>query len=287
MTRIPMAARAGALALALAMALPAAAQETAPVSADTVVATVNGTDITVGHMLVLRTRLPQQYQSLSQEVLFNGILDQLIEQEVLRGASGGISSVGRLMLDNEERALIATETARALAAERVTDADVQARYEEAIGTIEPTNEYNAAHILVETEEEALAIVAELEGGAEFAALAAERSGDPGSAQQGGTLGWFGKGMMVAPFEQAVLALAPGETSAPVQTDFGWHVIRLNEIRPVAVPTLEDIGADIRRQLEQEAIEAAIAELRETADISRVEPGEIDPSVIGDATLLQD
>jgi peptidyl-prolyl cis-trans isomerase C len=274
-------------AISLAVAFPAAAQdETAPVTAETVVATVNGTEITVGHMLVLRARLPQQYQTLPEQVLFDGILDQLVQQEILRGTSDGPSKVGRLIMDNEERALLATEAAQAIAAERVTEEAIQAAYDETFGAAEPETAYNASHILVETEEAAQALVEELAGGADFVELARERSTGP-SGPNGGNLGWFGAGMMVAPFEEAVMALAPGEVSQPVETQFGWHVIILNEVRQAAVPALEEVRADLAQQLEQDALQEAIAQLQESANISRIETGEIDASVIGDMTLLED
>jgi peptidyl-prolyl cis-trans isomerase C len=286
MHRFTMAALAGPLCLVLG--LPALAQtETAPVTADTVVATVNGTEITVGHMLVLRARLPQQYQALPPEALYSGILEQLIQQELLRSQGGEISRVGRLMLENEERTLRAVEAAERIAAERVTDEAIQAAYDESYGTQEPGTEYSAAHILVETEAEAQAIVEELAGGADFAAIATERSQDPGSGARGGDLGWFGTGMMVQPFEAAVVALEPGTVSAPVETQFGWHVIRLNETRPVPVPTLEEVRGELAGDLEQAAIEAAIAELQENANITQAEPGQIDPAVIGDVNLLEE
>ena len=286
MHRFTKAALAGSLCFALA--LPAIAQTDAPpVTADTVVATVNGTDITVGHMLVLRARLPQQYQSIPPEALFDGILEQLIQQELLRGQLDDMSRVGRLMLENEERTLRAVEAAEKIGAERVTEEAIQAAYDESYGTQEPATEYNAAHILVKTEDEAKAIVEELAGGADFAAIARERSQDPGSGQNGGDLGWFGTGMMVQPFEDAVVALEPGAVSAPIETQFGWHVIRLNETRPVPVPTLDEVRDEITGRLQQEAVEAAIAELQESATITQVEPGQIDPAVIGNVNLLEE
>ncbi len=285
MQRTLNAALAGAIALSLAFG--ASAQDAGgDVTADTVVATVNGTDITIGHMLVLRTRLPQQYQSLPADRLFEGILDQLIQQEVLGSANDGLSKTGRFVLDNEARALAATEVASEYAQRLVTEEAIQAAYDEQYGAAEPETEYNASHILVETLEEAEAIVAELEAGADFAELAKERSTGP-SGPNGGSLGWFGKGMMVAPFEEAVLGMEVGAISAPVQTQFGWHVIRLNETRAAAVPTLDEVRGGIVETLQQQAIETAIAELTETADVSRIEPGEIDPAVIGNTSLLQD
>ena len=288
MHRIPKAALAGALCLATALPGAALAQETAPpATAETVVATVNGTDITLGHMLVLRARLPRQYQALPPEALFDGILDQLIQQEVLRSQSDGLSRVSQLILDNEERTLHAVQMAERIAAERVTDEMVQSAYDESFGSATPEIEFSAAHILVETEAEAQAIVEELAGGADFAAIARERSLDPGSGQAGGDLGWFGAGMMVEPFEAAVVALEPGAVSQPVETQFGWHVIRLNETREVPPPALEEVREELVQQLQQEAVEAAVAELSESADITRAEPGTIDPAAIGNMSLLEE
>jgi peptidyl-prolyl cis-trans isomerase C len=288
MNRFSTAAAVGALCLAAT--LPAAAQDAvqdsaAPVTAETVVASVNGTDITVGHMLVLRARLPQQYQSLPPEALFDGILEQLIQQEVLRSQSEGLSRVSQLILDNEERTLHAVQMAERIAQERVTEELIQSAYDETYGTLEPETEYNAAHILVETEEEAQAVVEEIAGGADFADVARDRSIDTGSGQAGGDLGWFGAGMMVPEFEAGVMALEPGAVSDPVQSQFGWHVIRLNETRPMAAPTLDEVRDEISNRLQQEVVEAAIAELAETADISQAGPGEIDPAVIGNVGLL--
>jgi peptidyl-prolyl cis-trans isomerase C len=285
MNRFSKAALAGLTALAFA--LPAAAQEPASVTADTVVATVNGTDITLGHMLVLRARLPREYQALPAEALFDGILEQLIQQEVLRGQSEGLARTGRLILENEERTLHAVQLAEAIAAERVTEEAIQAAYDAEFASAPAGSEFAAAHILVATEEEAQAIVTELEGGADFAELARVRSLDTGSGQAGGDLGWFGEGMMVAPFEEGVKALEPGQVSAPVQTQFGWHVIRLNETRPVTPPTLDEVRDEIANRLEQEMVQAAIAEFTESADISRAEPGSIDPAVIGNMGLLEE
>lgn len=279
------AALAGAIGISLA--LPAIAQDdNDPVTAETVVATVNGTDITLGHMLVLRSRLPQQYQNAPPETLFEGILGQLIQQEIMRAGNDGLSRASQYVLDNEERALAATEVANEYAQDRVTDEAVQAAYDAQYGAVEPETEYNASHILVETEEEAQALVTELEGGADFAELAQERSTGP-SGPNGGNLGWFGKGMMVAPFEEAVIAMEEGEVSNPVQTQFGWHVVKLNETRQAAAPTLDEVRDEIVNQLQREAIEAAIAELTQTADVSRIEAGEIDPSVIGNMSLLEE
>jgi peptidyl-prolyl cis-trans isomerase C len=264
---------------------PAAAAETAaPMSIDTVIATVNGTEITLGHMLVLRARLPQEYQQLEPQVLFDGILDQLVQQTVLGQEAGELDSVNKLLLANEERALLSSQVIAETARAATTDEAIQAIYDAEYATAGGAMEYNASHILVETEEEAAAIVAEIEGGADFSALAQERSTGP-SGPSGGDLGWFGAGMMVEPFEAAVFALEPGQVSAPVQTQFGWHVIRLNETREMPAPTLDEVRDQIVEQIQRAAVEAQVTALEAAAEITRPEPGAFDPAVLNDMSLL--
>ena len=276
--------RALPLAAALMISAPAALMAEGHADAETVVATVNGTEITLGHMIVLKQRLPAQYQQLPPDVLFNGVLDQLVQQTLL-GQSGDDLSVGSVKtLENEERALRASEVIRGVAEGATSDEALQAAYDEAFAGAEPETEYNASHILVETEEEAAAIVTELEGGADFATLAQERSTGP-SGPNGGQLGWFGMGAMVAPFEQAVVAMEPETISAPVQTQFGWHVIRLNEVRQMEAPTLDEVRDQLTEQLQRSAIEARIAELTEGAEVTRSTVEDIDPALLDDLSLL--
>ena len=214
-------------------------------TAETVVATVNGTAITLGHMIAMRESLPPQYLQLDDKTLFDGILDQIIQQQALaEAAEGRIGKRDTLMLDNQRRGYLSGVTLDETAKGAVTDEAVQALFDEKYAATEPGKEYNAAHILVATEDEAKAIKAELDGGADFAAIAKEKSTDRGSAAAGGELGWFGVGMMVKPFEDAVIALKAGETSAPVESQFGWHIIRLNEVRTAAKPTIEDVRAEL-------------------------------------------
>ncbi|MEM1065970.1 MAG: peptidylprolyl isomerase [Pseudomonadota bacterium] len=270
-----------AAAIAAMLAAPVFAQD--EVTADTVVATVNGTDITVGHMIALRARLPQQYQQLPDDVLFNGILDQIVQQAVIGQTQEALSKSNTLTLENERRALLANQVVDEVVAGATTDEAIQAAYDEAYGGAEPETEYNASHILVETEDEAAALVTELEGGADFATLAQENSTGP-SGPNGGELGWFGPGMMVPEFEQAVVALEAGQVSAPVQTQFGWHVIKLNELRQKEAPALDDVRQELEGQVQRAAVDARIAELTEAAEITRVEPGEVDPSVLRELAI---
>ncbi|MEO0501770.1 MAG: peptidylprolyl isomerase [Pseudomonadota bacterium] len=270
-----------ALAVTAAMALPAAAQD-----ADTVVATVNGTDITIGHMITARATLPQRFQELPDQVLFDGILDQLIQQTLLaQSFDGDLPKRAQLSLENETRSVTAGEVIETVLANALTPEALQAAYDARFADATPTEEYNASHILVASEEEALAIKADLDGGADFAATAREKSTGP-SGPNGGSLGWFGPGMMVPSFEAAVIALEPGEVSDPVQTQFGWHVIILLETRTADLPALEDIRGELENELRTDAIDARVKELRDLAEVDQTGSQEIDPVILRDIGLLQ-
>ena len=254
------------------------------VTADTVIATVDGTDITVGHVIALRGRLPEQYQSLPDEVLFPGIVEQLIQHTVLEHAiRAQIDKRTTLGLENESRAFLANEMLTRLSEREVTEDELKTAYDEKYDGAIPDQEFNASHILVETEDEAKELKRLLDDGADFATLAREKSTGP-SGPNGGELGWFGKGQMVQPFEDAVLSLAVGEVSNPVQTQFGWHVVKLNDMRNVAIPTLEDMRAELTMEIQRNALEAEVTKLIEGATITRTEV-EIDPAVIRDVSLF--
>lgn len=270
-----------ALALSAALALPATAQD-----ADTVVATVNGTDITVGHMITARATLPQRFQELPDEVLFTGILDQLIQQTLLaQSYQGDLPKRAQLSLENETRSVTAGEVIEGILADALTPEAFQAAYDERFSDETPSEEYNASHILVATEEEALAVKADLDEGADFAATAREKSTGP-SGPNGGSLGWFGPGMMVPSFEAAVIALEPGEVSDPVQTQFGWHVITLNETRTAELPSLEEMREELATELRGTAIDARVAELRSAGEVDETAAQGIDPAILRDLDLLQ-
>lgn len=253
-------------------------------SADTVLATVNGTEITLGSLIAMTSLLPQEYQQLPDEVLFNGMLDQLIQQELLaEAAEGDMTPLREAGLANASRNYLATSLVEEVASAPVTDEELQAAYDEIFASVEPATEYNASHILVESEEEAAELVTLLADGADFAELAAERSTGP-SGPNGGQLGWFSEGMMVAPFEEAVMALEAGEVSGPVETQFGWHVIILNDSRTEALPTVEDIRPDLEESVRQQRVDTLITDLTDAGEVTRTEL-DIDPALIRNVELL--
>jgi peptidyl-prolyl cis-trans isomerase C len=257
---------------------------------DTVVATVGGTEITLGQMILSASQLPPEYQQLPPDMLFQGVMDQLIQQQVLADTLEAVPGSVEISLQNDRRTLMAGLVVNEIADAALTDEAVQAAYDAAFANVEPGTEYNAAHILVGTEDEAKAVIDRITAGEDFAAVAQELSLDTGSGAAGGELGWFGLGMMVPEFENAVVALGAGEMgaiSAPVQTDFGWHVIKLTETRPTTPPPLESVRAEIEAQLRQEAVEGKLLELMDAAEVTRPEEGIFDPALITNLGLLED
>ncbi len=274
-----------ALCATTALAQDADATQTQEANAATVVATVNGTDITLGHMIITMAQLPDQYKQLPANVLWDGILEQLVQQELLANELTEVPARAQSAIENEIRSIKAGEAIAAMSDTAASDEAIQAAYDEQIAGMEAATEYNASHILVATEEEALAVKERVEGGEDFAEVAKEASTGP-SGPNGGLLGWFGEGMMVAPFEEAVMGMETGAISDPVQTQFGWHVIKLNETRDQALPTLEEMRTDIAASLQEAAIAAHLAALEEAADVTRIEAGTIDPALLSNLDLLE-
>ena len=266
-------------AIAFGLSGPVSAQ-----SASDVVATVDGTEITLGHMIALRERLPDQYQQLEDDVLFDAILQQLIDQTALSLQNTSATQRTEILLENERRTLLASEMVQQTADGAVTDEALQAVYDANYGEAEPTPEFNASHILVETEEEAQTLLEDLDGGADFAELAMEKSTGP-SGPSGGELGWFGPGQMVPTFDEAVQAMNAGDVAGPVQTDFGWHVIKLNDTRQKDAPSLDDVRAQLVEQVQQEAVAKLVADTTAAAEIVKDAADGIDASLIRNDALL--
>lgn len=279
-----------AFAVAIAAAPLAAQEATTPAAtvpeggASAVVATINGTPITLGHMIVLRANLPAQYQSLPDDILFKGILDQLVQQAALAQSMDGKTTLrDTLAMENDQRGYLSGAALQSVVGGAVTDAALQKAYDAKFAAAAETKEYNAAHILVKTEDEAKALKAEIDAGADFADMAKQHSSD-GAAANGGDLGWFSDGMMVKPFQDAVFAMEVGKVSDPVETQFGWHLIQLKETRIKAAPSLDDMREELAAEIEQAAVEAHIKSVTDAAKIDR--PGEgFDPALLRDQSLL--
>ncbi|WP_374394468.1 peptidylprolyl isomerase [Tabrizicola sp.] len=253
-------------------------------TADTVVATVNGAKITLGQMIAMKETLPPEYQSLPDDVLFKGIYDQLIQQEVLAQSIKDLGPRAVATIDNEKRGYVSGLAIEGIVKEAVTDAALQKAYDDRFKDAKPQTEYHAAHILVATQEEADALKTELAGGADFAELAKAKSTDTGSGANGGDLGWFGLGMMVKPFEDAVVGAKVGEVTGPVQTDFGYHLILVKETRIAEKPTLDQMRDELASEVERAAVTAKIDELSKGATITRDGEG-LDPAILKNSALI--
>ena len=270
-----------AFAISAVLAAPASAQDP---GADTVLATVGGVSITLGDVIVTRDGLPDQYKSMPDDMLFKGILDQLVQQEALMQSLGDkLTRKDTLALADQRRNYLSNVALEAGIANAVTDGAIQAAYDLKFQKAAPTVEYHASHILVDNEELAKKLLADIRGGAVFAEVAKANSTD-GSAASGGELGWFGLGAMVKPFEDAVVAAKVSEVTGPVKTDFGWHLILVTETRNAAAPALADVHDVIGADLQKAAIADFIKSVTDKAEISRTEI-EVDPALIRDLTLL--
>ena len=220
---------------------------------NTIVATVNGTNITLGHILDIKRQLPDQYQSLSNEVLFTNIVDQLVQQEILASSFKKDPEWVSITMQNERRNILSTIIIDKIRKEAVSDEILKAAYLHKYTQINENTDYKASHILVNTIEKAQELLIMLKDGAGFSELAKKYSTGP-SSLDGGDLGWFQKGQMVAPFETAVLMMEVGTYSKPIQTQFGYHLIHLDDRRETPSPSFEDVRNNLEIELQNVAID---------------------------------
>ncbi len=252
---------------------------------ESVVAIVNGVEVTLGHMQMIYSTLPEQVQNLPADRLWEGVLEQVIQQEVLAQSEEAQETFRvRLAVENERRSRLAAEVLAEVAENATSVGAIELEYKSIYEAGAETFEYRASHILVETEEQALEIIAELEAGADFAELAAEKSTGP-SGPSGGDLGWFADGQMVTPFENAVKELDREGISAPVETQFGWHVIKLFETRVKAAPSLESVYNELAANVQSRAIDNFIQGKTESAHIERLFATDVDPSAVTQIEML--
>ena len=247
----------------------APAAEAMPAPGGAVLATVNGTAITEDVFdIYSKTRRSQQTGAEDEESK-EAILNELISLELMRqeGEKKGLASqpVVVALIDQQKRSAIASANiSEFMKANKASDEDARKVYDEKMAT--PGDEYKARHILLKTREDAAAVIAALEGGADFSELAKEKSTGP-SGKNGGELGWFSPGQMVKPFSDAAAALEVGSyTKEPVETQFGWHVIILDDKRAITPPPFEDVRDRLKLLLANQKLQEHIQELRGTADI---------------------
>ncbi len=254
----------GAAALMAAAVLPAEAK---------VLAKVNGVEITDDDLKIalddLGPGIPHQLEGKARDsyVLDFLIDEQLVVQKAQADKLAETPEFAKKLAYLRDKALMETLLGN-VAKTASTDAAIKATYDEAAKAQKPETEYHAHHILVPTEEEAKKALARLKGGEDFAKVAGEVSKDPGS--KGGDLGWFTKDRMVPEFGEAASKMKPGELSEPVKTQFGWHIIKLDETRPKTFPPLDQIKDQVSRYVVQKAQSDLVMKLREGAKIERTD-----------------
>ncbi|KEQ07206.1 peptidylprolyl isomerase [Pseudorhizobium pelagicum] len=248
-----------ALALAVSFSAPAFAQE------DAIVAKVGEMEIRQSELDLAIANLDPQLQQLPDEQKRVAALSGAIDVKLL--AQGAVNEGIRDTEDFKKRMSYITDRElhnsyfRTHVVDAVTEDEVKARYEKEIAALPKQEEVNARHILVKTEEEAKAVIAELDAGKDFAELAKTTSEDSNKSD-GGDLGWFAKGRMVPEFEEAAFALEKGAyTKTPVQSQFGFHVIKLEDRRDVQPPAFEQVEPQIRQLVMRDKYLALIAEAK--------------------------
>lgn len=263
-------------------ALDAASLPPAPLaSPDAVLATVGDQKITLADVIAVRQALPEQYQQLPDEVLMTGIVEQIVEQILLENAArtSGLAETPLIQqaIRAQTRAVLADAYLTDTLTTKITQEKIAETYQTRFVEADPEVEIRAAHILVPEQEKAAEIKAKIDEGADFAAMASEHGTD-GTAARGGDLGWFVRAQMVPEFADAVFALEPGQISDPVETPFGWHLIRLEETRNQPPPPLEEVQGSIIEELSQEISTEVLDSLRAEASITRFLDG-IDSAAI--------
>jgi peptidyl-prolyl cis-trans isomerase C len=283
----PRAALAGigmAVGLSVLATMSAGAQETAPAPATpeatapaaapdpaTVVATVNGQQITEADLMLAEADLDQQFSRLPPEQRRAAALSAIIEIRLLasEAEAKGLDKdpeFARRMAFLQQRALHSAVVDQEVSA-KITDEEIRKRYDTEMSNTPPVNEVKARHILVKTKEEADAIIKQLDAGGDFEKLANENTTDPSGKATGGDLGYFGPGQMVPEFEKAAFALDVGAYSKqPVQSQFGFHVIKVEDKRAQQPPAFDQVKDQIRSLLLRENYFALVKSLRGAAKV---------------------
>ncbi len=247
-----------------------AATDTAK-SATPAVATINGKSISsefFDEFLNVATGQPADQATAEQKTQ---LLDQLLNMSVAAqsaetdGLANDPATKARLELLRLQ-VLAEAASQKYIKAHPSTDAEIKAEYDAQVAAM--PKEYHAWHILLASKEDAEAVIRELQAGGDFAKLAEKKSKDEGSAAKGGDLDWFRLDTMVKPFSDAVAALQKGQmTQQPVQSDFGWHVIKLEDVRSPAAPEFEEVKERVDMIVQRKKLQAHLEELRKTANDS--------------------
>ena len=259
-----------ALGLSL-LATPVWAQQ--PVADDdTVVAIVNGEPIQRAELEAVARGLPEQFRQMPMQMLYGVLLDRVIDFRLLSDEAERVGMGDEPEVEEALARARADVLRDALVEQKIAEGTTEERLRELYDGLRQSDDFaqeevHARHILLESEADARAVIEELQGGADFATLAQARSTGP-SAPSGGDLGYFQRGQMVPEFGEAAFSLESGAiTTEPVQTQFGWHVIKVLD-RRTAEPTFAESEPQLRQDLAREIVTALVGDLREDAEIER-------------------
>jgi peptidyl-prolyl cis-trans isomerase C len=265
-----------ALAMTLAFGGAPRAQSVTPAdTGDPVVAIVNGNSIHSSDVVMFHQNLPEQFRQIPIQMIYAQLLNQLVDRKLAIEAArqtglADDAQVKRQLAFFEDRVLYETYFNRRIMAE-LTDERLRAAYDRMTAEAPASEEVRARHILLQSETDARAVIAELVGGADFVEVAKAKSTGP-SAEKGGDLGFFGEGDMVPEFATAAFALQTGEvTQEPVKTQFGWHVIKVEERRAAAQQSFEASVNELRRKEAQQVAQEIGTALRDKAEIKLFNP----------------
>jgi peptidyl-prolyl cis-trans isomerase C len=241
-----------------------------------VIASIDGKNITEADLKQAESDLDAQFSRLPPDKRRAAALSALIEIRLLsaKAEASGIDKTPdfqRELAFLRQRALHSALVQEQVAS-KVTDEAIRARYDKQMADTPPVNEIHARHILVKTKDEADAIIKQLDGGADFQKLANEHTADPGGKTTGGDLGYFGPGQMVPEFEKAAFALEVGTyTKQPVQSQFGWHVIKVEDKRAQQPPAFDQVKEQFRSLVLREKYFELVKSLRTAAKIDITDP----------------
>ncbi len=238
---------------------------------DKVIANVNGEDISENQLEIAATQNKVDYKNITPEqrkLLTDALVNrQLVLHEAIKAGFDKKPEVVARVKALIDSYIAANYLATVAESFKVSDTEIKAFYDKNV-LQNTTKEYKARHILVKTEAEAVVLISQIENGADFSKLAKEKSTDTGSGSKGGDLGWFSEKDMVQPFAKAVAGLKKGELSKkPVQSQFGWHVIILDDERKTTPPPMESVKAEIEKILIKEKLNQYLNDLNAKAKIT--------------------
>ncbi len=240
---------------------------------DPVVATVNGQQIHLSDLQIAQQSLPQQYRNMPLATVYPALLERMVDSKLVEqdGRKNKVTDdpAFKKRLAFVEDQVVQDFWLQKQIAEKVTPEKMKQAYDEKVKNMPPEEEVHARHILVGSEPEAKAIISDLKKGTPFDKLAKEKSTDKASGAEGGDLGWFKKADMVKEFADAAFALKKGSlTDTPVKTQFGYHVIQVEDRRKAPPPSFDELADQIRQDLAREAVTAMLNQLRADAKIEK-------------------